>query len=798
MFKSRKTILALVFAAGLFLPAVSLAKSGDAIGIKILKNPARLSPVAWYLQNVPNPGKPEVIDVDGYPAIKDGRTVYVAATNLVGQLYADVYLISYNEGADASTISIFNQFLKTWKFNVNVGTSVGDIADRDKMKRDMRRINDLNDILAGLENYKTLHGTYPKLESGTYKKGLTFSVWPSWQATLGTALGSALPIDPINKFDGCADPFDKATCWNEKTVQFMCPAEARVYAYQSNQEGTEIKLYTNFEYAGAGTWRTGKFGEILTGQCFSFLQAQTADIDGDTIPNDKDNCPTTYNLNQSDSDADRIGDSCDKCINDPSNDIDNDGVCGNIDNCPTVNNPDQKNTLKNKPTDDGRGDACRKQSCGNGRREGAEECDGLSGVAAHQKCAVDCKLVDLTYCGDGRVQSPDDEGVAEDCEPGDKLRLSCTYKSGNLTYDGFQNRVCSNSCKWVNSGACQPNCNCPSYSPTNGTCRGGVVPGGDGLCADTPDGNGLCVDGSSCRQAQCGNGIVEGKTVNGVRYGEDCDGNTDIKDCRNVLYGEGTCEKPGVQCYGAAQLRVCKADCSWSNYSFCSVTQFCGDGVINGPEDHSYDPNETQSSWLTRTLGWRTYDDVQSQLKKISSGMSIVDPRKVGDGCDYGNMNGVINCSNQYDASGNTTNVGGCSYCSNQCAIKKLTGAYCGDGIIQNTEQCDCPPGDVKCQVGTGVDRSHQYSCTKGAWSAGGCRQTGGYMGNAIIDTNFGEECDCGTAGKVACLPDEQAGTNGCVVVPLICDVGIGVDRGLNRCNAGKLELIEDCSYITQ
>jgi gliding motility-associated-like protein len=70
------------------------------------------------------------------------------------------------------------------------------------------------------------------------------------------------------------------------------------------------------------------------------------DQDGDTIPNDDDNCPLTANVDQSDIDGDGIGDVCD-------DDMDNDGVLNVDDNCLTTPNPDQ---LDNDM--DGLGDIC--------------------------------------------------------------------------------------------------------------------------------------------------------------------------------------------------------------------------------------------------------------------------------------------------------------------------------------------------------------------------------------------------------------------------------------------------------
>jgi hypothetical protein len=78
-----------------------------------------------------------------------------------------------------------------------------------------------------------------------------------------------------------------------------------------------------------------------------------ADDDHDGIPNSVDNCPSTFNPGQLDTDKEGLGDACDVCPNDPSNDADGDSFCGNVDNCPSVANPDQSDS-----DGDGVGDAC--------------------------------------------------------------------------------------------------------------------------------------------------------------------------------------------------------------------------------------------------------------------------------------------------------------------------------------------------------------------------------------------------------------------------------------------------------
>ena len=78
---------------------------------------------------------------------------------------------------------------------------------------------------------------------------------------------------------------------------------------------------------------------------------------------DRDNCPTTPNTDQTNTDNDQLGDACDLCQGDPQNDQDNDGICAGSgfrppktadhDNCPATANPFQTNT-----DSDASGDAC--------------------------------------------------------------------------------------------------------------------------------------------------------------------------------------------------------------------------------------------------------------------------------------------------------------------------------------------------------------------------------------------------------------------------------------------------------
>ena len=87
---------------------------GDVIGVKVINNTKRLSPLAWYQANVPNPGQPSYLTMDGYYAVKDGRTVYAGVADVINpdtspEVYPRIYLISHNDGARPETINIYEQ-----------------------------------------------------------------------------------------------------------------------------------------------------------------------------------------------------------------------------------------------------------------------------------------------------------------------------------------------------------------------------------------------------------------------------------------------------------------------------------------------------------------------------------------------------------------------------------------------------------------------------------------------------------------------------------------------------------------
>ena len=296
LYKKNKTSL-IISSLILILLAFSLknvlaGNSPDAIAIRIIPNIKHYSAISWY-QEQNFSGSPQALLIDGYEAVRDGRTVYINVANVEDnnnnnildkndKLYTNIFVISYNQDAENATLDIFGQILANWKFNTNLNTAGRckiattaqcvyssecnntDFCNSSKAvtTRDVKRLSDIADVNTALDVYKNVHnGLCPKLTSGSYLPNKTISTWSSWQSELGKELNFSLPVDPINKLGKCKvdnnenKKYDPITCWNEQDKKFAAatepdftlPTDSLAYAYISSSDGRSCGIFATME-----------------------------------------------------------------------------------------------------------------------------------------------------------------------------------------------------------------------------------------------------------------------------------------------------------------------------------------------------------------------------------------------------------------------------------------------------------------------------------------------------------------------------------------------------------------------
>ncbi|MGE5425701.1 MAG: hypothetical protein ACM3PZ_01355 [Bacillota bacterium] len=294
------------------MPGVA-SDDSDVIAVRVLPNPNHFSAASWY-RSQGFSGSPQAMLVDGYDAVRDGRTVYVNAANvnLANKLiYTNIYLISYNQNPDFKTVDALGQMVKHWQFNSNLATpgycsistlrcssdtdcsegyecvgegeapgrclskeddacntdkdcASGIYCDnvRSKVSRDVRRLSSLIDLRTSLTAFREANGKYPVMGAGTYLPLRSLSVWPSWQASLLPQLGASQSMaDPVNHLGQCAG-FDPVTCWNAENKTFAdphpsddvfeLPAGSYAFAYKGDANGSNFTLCSSMETKALG------------------------------------------------------------------------------------------------------------------------------------------------------------------------------------------------------------------------------------------------------------------------------------------------------------------------------------------------------------------------------------------------------------------------------------------------------------------------------------------------------------------------------------------------------------------
>jgi len=582
------------------------SETGDAIGIRIYPNTEHNSALAWY-KSKNFIGAPTSIKVDGYNGIVDNRSIYVNAANHVEQNFTNIFVISYNQNASTAMQNIYKQFIKNWIFNTNLlelnpricavnGTSCVSsldcgaddfcIAEKDKLTRDVLRMENFNEVAELLEGYKKQNNLYPQLLSGSFLRGFSVSTWPSWQSVLGNELGKGLPLDPLNKHMDCeinrvcstsnktcfmdADcnvgesclP-ETSLCWNGELGRYQCTYGSHVYYYK-NISQDNYQIASDFEFMEGNNWwaPNGVSDPIepivdpnqvtdnfkVMGSCI-YETVGTSITCGDGIVGESEECEKGQENYEPCEIAGKSGfrklicvssDLPDGCSWDHSA-VCQVGQCGDgVVQLPEYCDDGSKNGAYGYCNT-----TCTELAayCGDAIKNGSEQCDlgsKLNGNYA-SGCSWDCKLPG-PICGDGIVDIGE-----EDCDKNIQTStVGCIAIGG---YPTQKTRTCDEKfCTWNDWGVCQP----------IGVCGNGIKEGSE-ICDDGDSLNtNSCMN--DCKLAICGDGYVR----SGYEF------------CDNGLSNGIVC-KPG---YGLT--------CNYCGFSCNIITvtgEYCGDGKINGNEE---------------------------------------------------------------------------------------------------------------------------------------------------------------------------------------------------------------------
>jgi len=452
--------------------------------------------------------------------------------------------------------------------------------------------------------------------------------------------------------------------------------------------------------------------------------------------------------------------------------------------------------------------------CGDGIKNGTEQCDGTSGVGLHQSCSKDCKLINLPWCGDGikndseQCDGIDGVSVHQTCSAqctlinlnycGDNIKNQETEQCDGTDGVGL-NQSCSSDCKLVNLPYC-----------------GDGVKNGTEEC-DATDGVGIHQScGQDCKLINlpwCGDGIKNGTEAcdgtDGVLAHYTCTENCELQllpfcgdgvlqpdeqcDDGNIIDGDGC----SAQCKTET---LCQTGETQTNFDYNSKPQttyidnsttnvaykLCSDTCGN---DLSVDTSDGQPHYIYLTWdnlnpsdynGFLNFNlklnhmENQSNIKvelknQLGTWIEVCDPtERTGytlDSCNLAPYSLILKGVSEVELRIVATKAGACHEylkCAKlEAQLYTCEGPqpYCGDGIKNDSEECD----------GTDGVGAHQ-SCGQD------CKLINlPYCGDGV--KNDSEQCD-GTDG----VGEHQACTDECTLVNLTY-CGDNIKNGDEQCD---------------
>lgn len=738
----------------------------DAIGIRIFDNPLHLSARAWYTAQGFT-GSPTSLAVDGYEAIKDGATVYVAAPNLQdstrGSVTSTIYLISHNPDAQLQTQEIFDQLVQNWVFNVNIQADSSNVCktetgavylDRQrvvscssdwecaahgdtlrcasfkaKIQRDGQRLADFQTYMTKLEAARARDGRYPTITDGSYLQGITNSRWGSWQAVLGQALGGTLPIDPVNRFLTCGrcryagvttpgEPcMDASDCRTGGTCAGIPRASGAVASYDpSTCWEVSVRRFMCPRLA-SGPSRFYQYRSIGNGVGYELgteLEAASYDRYQPPLISGTRRCSNTGQLCQADA----------QCIT---------------------------------------------YYAGTARESSRGTCQATGGQWRYENVCTGREFGIDAVCGNG-IRS-----AGEACEAGDTATASCIASDGR---PGMKQQVCAPTCQSFIDGPttrCVPLGLCGNGRVDRYLCDGAGIKYGQSCstattgvsteCSDARDAAGTvmrCVSISSIPRAG-GEEVCDDGALNGA-YGR-CN-----RTCTGVDASCGDGElSPGETCdVGSQNGQYCDTRPSGPGRETCNVSQtcgfdcrsrapFCGDGAVQMGDGEQCEPGQVETTTSSICSGGPL-----AGLKTCTTDADCTVPGVGGGRCgsgmdDFGvrlSSAAVDDCRNisvnRCIGSGTICQLGDHRRCStdSDCAVPAAGGRCVARFELTCTADDQCGPAGRCNAYATQRTRSCGPSepeaiaqCQWRPWSA--C-QPAGTCGDGVRDA--GEDCDDGNS----------------------------------------------------
>ncbi len=690
-------------------------QSGDAIGVRILANPSHVKPSRWYT-NQRFGGQPVATNVDGYDAIQDGRSVYVnaAAQAPDGRLYTNIYLISYNEGANETTQEITRQLLANTQFNSNLveqNTRVCSVhtcsqntnrvcvvdadcgrtdtqeddgvcggktctadnecgfggscqAPKDKLARDVKRYQDMAELSLSLEGYYALHRTCVGAPTESCFDDAYCQTRGFGDRCVGTyptlAAGSFIRGMSTSKWPSWQGGLGNALSValpQDPLNHFAAGRDAG--AACSEADGYDTNTCWN---EGARTYqcpadshvyvyrKAGRGYELGTEFEFRFCSG----------------APTQMCSRDTDCGTGSCLVSNWATILAPTS-HEAQGIVNTFryDHICTATSGDTPGTVLSAAAG----------SCGDGAVGPGEECEvgdtelercdagGVPGIrrwTCSNSCTIDRPACVPGRCGDGIIQPPETCDDASLNGTYGRCSITCSNLSGHCGDGSVQTgEACDFGGRCSASGAaCANDAECPATEQCLGSTRYAL--GAAQSCA------------ADCRRPgpHCGDRIVD------AAYGEECEvGQSQTLACITLIGSRDL-----------TKTRTCSPSCRWNDFSACSIGTSCGDGVVQSPTESCDDGNRIDTDSCTNACQPNVCGDgkVWRAREECDLGRSNVDASdaaaisRVRASCPYGSS---------------------CNFCTSACRNLNVTGGTCGDGTISRPYEV-CEAGDLRYVTG--------------------------------------------------------------------------------------------------